>query len=128
MEIKINSYQLKVQGTIELPQGVKLATDYDLHLSGSIIKLEQKDCFDGNFDEIATFKPAIGEIVNERGETVKVKDMRNNSSKMRSLSKRLWLDRGGIGNFEEWHDKLYSKFFKFADQFADEILPPLQPK
>ncbi len=119
--MKTNSHILRISGAAELPKELTLGNNYTVTITGAVTKTEDVDNHDGSYDKKYTIKPILVELVDDKGESIKAKDTRGNSQLQRGINKKLWLDHGAIGDFEEFHDKMYSKFRKFSNQFADEI-------
>lgn len=100
----INSFILKLQGKAELPKEIETGHNYEVKLQGSVNKVELHDNEDGTWDKVFTFKPVIVELVNGKGESLKLKDSRKNSQKMRNYLFKLYHEEGYIEDFDRVYD------------------------
>lgn len=88
----MDSYALKFSGKAELSEPLKLGKNYRIDTEGQVIKTEKHDNQDGTNTEIATFKPILIKFSVETGETIKVKDVRSQSQKLRGVLWKEWND------------------------------------
>lgn len=105
MEKQINENILRLTGSFNLPSALKNAHDYKLIVEGSIDGVNERPNYDGTFDLIHKFKPITGEIVNEKGKSLALKDKTSESVKNR----RLVMAMAGSEGWDE--DEIYSQFF-----------------
>ena len=70
-------------GSFNLPQSLEIDHDYRLLVEGSISKTGDESNEDGTIDRTYYFKPKIGEVQDELGKTIPLKDKRRMSQKLR---------------------------------------------
>lgn len=117
-EKTINENILRMTGSFNLPATLKNAHDYKLLVEGSIDGITERPNYDGTFNFIHKFKPITGEIINEKGKSMTLKDKTSESVKNRRLLMGVAMSRG----WEE--DTFYAQFwgwFRSLDNF-DQIL------
>jgi hypothetical protein len=103
--MEINSHILKLNGKAELPKEIEIAKNYHIALDGSIESFSVHNNNNGTFDKIYTFKPVHIELLTELGETLKLKDPRKNSTKIRNLLYFKWKELNEPIDFEEYYTK-----------------------
>lgn len=108
-EEKVNEFILRLVGTVNIPEPVKRGNDYKVSLEGSITDKHEKDRDDGTIDEIFTFRPHLGEIMDDKGKKIKAKDRRRNSQKLRAMIFYLYGESGDTRDFEEFYDAFMLK-------------------
>ncbi len=102
--MNINSHILKLQGKAELPEEIETGDNYHVALSGGIEKLEFHDNHDGTWDKIYTLKPIKIELLNHLGKSLKLKDPRKNSQKIRGALWKHYFQEGYTGDFDALYD------------------------
>lgn len=100
----INSHILKLLGRSELPSEIDTGHNYSVNLQGSVNKVELHDNEDGTWNKIYTFKPIIVELITPKGESLKLKDPRHNSQKMRNYLFKIYSDEGYVEDFDRVYD------------------------
>lgn len=104
MEPQINSHILKLTGKCELPSAVEIGHNYTVTLKGSITTSAESDNEDGTHNKAYTFRPVTGEILNDEGESLKLKDNRSNSTLIRQLIYKKWVNAASSMAFEDYYD------------------------
>jgi len=115
--MKINSHQLKIMGKVELPHDIETGHNYHVATEGSVNKVELHDNEDGTWDKIYTFKPIHVSLLTPKGESLKLKDPRNNSQKIRN---RLF---GIYSSPEEQCTHDFDRVYDVASHVILEIMP-----
>lgn len=92
--IDTNENLLKICGEASIPQPLLLDNDYEIKLKVSIVSTTQRSQQDGSMDIIHKGRILSGEILNEDGKSMKIKDRNSNSKKLRNLIYRDWLEAG----------------------------------
>jgi hypothetical protein len=118
----ISSYILKISGSIELPKEIELGKDYDVLISGSVVKKEDIDNHNGTIDVRYTLKPVLGEVKNDRGETFKLKDTRSNSELNRAQARAIFIERQLGIDFDTFYDAYCKEQRHQADVLADKVI------
>jgi len=81
----ISSKYVKVSGEFELERDLEIGNDYEIKLKGSLTEKREKDDNEGGAELTFIYKPYLGEIISESGETTKLKDKRRASQKLRGM-------------------------------------------
>ena len=92
--ITVSSRYIKISGNFEIPVELKIGNDYDIVVNGSITACTEKSDEQGGVELEYRFRPATGEITNEKGQTVKLSDKRRDSVKMRNMIQKVWFTEG----------------------------------
>lgn len=121
-EAKINSHVLKIAGSVEIPKALTSGFNYSVKIEGAVPKIEMVDNENGTFDVIYKMKPIRVEVVTETGETLKAKDPRSNSEKMRAQVRAIYLDKGLNCDFDAFYDKFCALQRHQANDTAETII------
>ncbi len=103
--MNISSYSLKLTGKAEIPKALSIDSNYQLTLQGTIISSSDHSNQDGTASRVYVFKPVLISLIDERGETIKVKDMRKMSQKLRGLLFREWQESGEKIDADEFYER-----------------------
>lgn len=87
--MQINEHILKLTGKVSLPKELLNGNNYTLSVTGSVTSRTEEDNQDGTVNWVYKFEPVLVEILTEKGETIKAKDRRKLSQKLRG---RLFLE------------------------------------
>jgi hypothetical protein len=109
----MDSYSLKITWKVELWQELKIDTNYNLAVQGSIVNESHSPNHDWTLSKTYSLKPVHVLISDELWDTIKAKDPRSNSVKLRSLLKYKW------DNWLAWIS--HKEFDDFYDSFYREI-------
>ncbi len=118
--MEISSHVLKLTGKCELPSGVEIGHNYDVLLKGSVVSYTQSDMDDGTLSRTYTFRPVTGEI-SHNGETLKLKDNRSNSTLMRQLIYKRWIEAASNESFENFYDKVCRAIMQNLDDIITRV-------
>ena len=102
--MEINSHILKLKGNAELPNELEVDDNYHISMEGSITgyKFESND--NGTADKIYDFKPVLIELLTPKGKTLKTKDPRKNSVKIRNYLFKIYVAEGYTEPFDDVYD------------------------
>ena len=120
--MKINSHILKIQGRVELPHAVDMGHNYHVSVEGSINKEEIHDNEDGTCNRVSTFKPIKVSLLTPKGESLKLKDPRKNSQKLRNYLFKLYTEEGYIEDFDRVYDEFTNATMAFAPSLLKEAI------
>jgi hypothetical protein len=120
--MKINSYILRINGAVEVPQALVSGHNYRVTIEGAIPKMETSDNDNGSFDVTYKMKPIKVELITETGETIKAKDSRSNSTLNRSQARAIWLDKKPNCEEEKFYDLMMGRYRAMANDIADIII------
>jgi ribosomal 50S subunit-recycling heat shock protein len=107
--MEINEYILKLTGAASLLEPLENDKDYLISVDGSIVKKSEEPNDDGTMNITFTFKPKTIEILKDNGQTIKSKDIRRNSQKLRAMIYYLYQESGTEMEQEEFYDKFMGK-------------------
>lgn len=103
---EINSHVLKLTGKCELPAAIEIGHNYTVLLKGSVVSQSESDNEDGTHSMSYSFRPVTGEVQTEDGESLKLKDNRSNSTLIRQLIYKRWVNAASNVSFEEFYDHI----------------------
>lgn len=81
----VNENILKLTGRVSIPEALELDINYSLALQGSITGKDERINHNGTLDSIWRFEPVKCEILTPMGKTLRAKDPRKMSQKLRSV-------------------------------------------
>lgn len=80
----MNSHQIKLSGSFEIPEPVEIDRDYSIQFTGSVDEIKKKSD-GGEIGYVYCLKPLHGEILSDKGKTIKVVRKGSQSQKLRAL-------------------------------------------
>lgn len=103
---KQNTYFIKLMGKANIPTPLGIGHNYKVVADCSITQEQKDDAENGGLDITYKAVPLTVEITQDNGETVKAKDPRRNSVKIRNmLWKEYFNDTGGAEDFSKVYDE-----------------------
>lgn len=99
-----NERILKITGSACLEKGLEFGKEYRLALIAETNKISTVNREDGTHDIIYSAKLINAAILGEK-ETIKTKDKKRRSQKMRSALYLVWQEEGAQGEFDDFYDK-----------------------
>jgi hypothetical protein len=118
---EINDYILKISGKVSMLEPVEMGHNYRTVIEGSITTITDSDNEDGKINRTYLFKPIKVDLVNEKGQTIKTKDPRSNSKKIRSVSYAIWKARNLACEEEDFYNRFTRQIILNADYLADLV-------
>ena len=115
----MNNYVLRLSGKAELPEDIEIGHNYHVSLEGSVPTFQQTDNEDGTFTRTYTFKPVKIDLLNAKGETLKLKDTRSQSQLLRARFWKQWQNMPDDIPFEEWYPRLMNNLIQHAPEIAE---------
>jgi len=103
--MKISSNSIKLTGKAELSEPLEIDKNYKVTLQGSITSSADHSNQDGTASRTFIFKPILVEVIDETGETIKAKDTRRMSQKLRAILYREWQDSGEDIDEEKYYER-----------------------
>lgn len=116
------SFILRLQGKAELPESLEIGHNYYVSLEGSIISKTESDNDDGTLNTTFAFKPVKIELLDPKGKTLKLKDPRSNSSKLRSYLWKVAQDEAPLENFDDLYDNATIEIMSMAHHIIREAV------
>lgn len=111
MQRENETYYAKIIGKANIPVPLNIGHNFRLTADCSVTSESKTDNEDGTFDIVFKVEPITIEITRDNGETIKAKDPRKNSQKMRNYLFKHYHDEGFVEDF----DLVY-------DAFAQEVM------
>lgn len=102
--MNINSHILRLSGRAELPRAIDEGHNYRVTCEGSITSSSLHDNEDGSWNKVYTFKPVLVEVLEPRGESLRLRDPRRNSQKLRNYLFKCYFDEGYSEDFDQVYD------------------------
>lgn len=102
---KNNTYFIKLQGKANIPIPLGIGHNYKVTSDCSITEEKRVDNEDGTFDVIYKAQPVTCEVGVDNGPTIKAKDPRRNSAKIRNMLWKEHFNEGGIEDFDRLYDE-----------------------
>ena len=123
--MEISSHILKLTGKAELPEEIKISENYHVSLDGSVIdeKLATQD--DGTFSKTYTFKPIKIDLLDHLGNTLKLKDPRNMSQRVRSSTWKVWTNEACNKEFDLVYEQTMILVIRNIDRLVLEAISRL---
>lgn len=120
---KRNTLVLRLSGKAELPSELKIGFNYLVHLQGTITALTESDNNDGSHTFYYKFQPILVELITETGETLKLKDARSLSQRLRACFWKDWQDENVNCEFEDFYARLMQELIKEHKQISEMFSP-----
>ena len=117
--MNINSHFLRISGKAELPKEIKMGHNYHASLEGSITAVTDSDNHDGTYDRMYKFEPIKIEILNGKGESLKLKDTRSMSQLFRARVWKVWKNNLSGMSFEDYYNKVMLNLIQNVDEVVD---------
>lgn len=115
-----DSYILRITGKAELPRPIEVGHNYHVSLEGSVVEESKADNQDGSLTYAWKFKPVKIELLEPKGETLKLKDPRSKSALFRSIVWKRWKDNLVDRPFDEYYDLLMNNLIIKVDDIVEK--------
>lgn len=120
------NYYVKISGKANIPEALAIGHNYRLTADCSITSEQRIDNNDGTFDVVFKVEPVTVEIGRDNGTTVKAKDPRKNSQKVRNTLYREWSMANIPIDFEVFYDVCTRIILRDATSIAIEAIKELK--
>lgn len=117
----MDSYALKVTWKVELSQELKIDTNYRIAIEWSIVNESTSPNHDGTLSKTYSLRPIHVLVHDKLWDTIKAKDIRKNSEKLRSKLKFDW-DKGIWWTKYKEFDDAYDAFFRKVYEQYDYLI------
>ena len=117
--LNINENILRLTGKVNLAQPLELGNDYTITVTGAITAATTIDLHDGSFDRIFKLEPRLVTAIDDKGETLKIKDKGSHAQKLRSRLYRIF-EESPHGEFENFYAQVYRYINKHLDTITDQ--------
>lgn len=120
----MHSHALKISGKVELWQSLELDKNYSIAVNGSLVNISTSPNQDGTLSYTYSLKPVNVLIHSELWSTIKAKDPRKNSVKLRSKLKfdwDKWLWGTKYNEFDQAYDDFFRKIYEQYDFLISKV-------
>lgn len=100
----MDTYYAKIQGKVNIPIKLEIGHNFKLTADCSVTGESKEDNEDGTYSYVAKLVPITAEITKDNGPTIKAKDPRKNSQKIRNYLFKAYSDEGYVEDFDEVYD------------------------
>lgn len=118
-----NDYYIQFRGKANIPEPLNNGESYKVLLDGEVTAVTKSNNQNGTFTESFKFEPLIAEIIKSNGETIKAKDTRGNSTKLRKVLYAVWSQKNVSGmDFDTFYDRFTNLVISNSEVLADKIV------
>jgi hypothetical protein len=122
------TYYLKIQGKVNIPNRVEIGHNYKVVADCSITSETKIDNDNGEFDVVFKVEPITCEISKDNGAVTKAKDPRKQSVKFRNYLYKLWSEEGCIYPFEEVYQAVIYEAMGVMPSFLRSVIKRMDEK
>lgn len=120
------NYYIKIIGKANVPEKIEIGHNYRLEIDASVTSEQKIDNENGDFDVISKVEPIHITISQDNGKTIKARDPRKNSQKIRNTLYREWAFITEPIEFEKFYDACTKIILKNAVNIVDEALQEIK--
>lgn len=120
--MNINTKYIQFSGKAEVSQELKVGSNYEIISQGTIVSSTIHDNDNGTVDVSYKWRVIMSEITDEKGESIKAKDTRGNSTLIRNQAYAIWREYSTSKDFETFYNELTREYMKQADVIAKRLL------
>jgi hypothetical protein len=121
-----NDLVVKFVGKAEIPSELQIGKNYLIHATGTITAFTEADKNDGTHVIYYRFEPVHIDMIDERGEKIKLKDPRKNSQKIRNFLWKVWSQNGYVEDFESVYDESTFVIMSRAESIVADAIKRIQ--
>lgn len=115
-----NENILKITGKVSLLEPLELGHNYKIDIEGSVTSTSDHDNHNGTLDKEFKFEPVLVRVIKETGETIKTKDPRKFTQKLRGLAYRFWEDDTSADpDFEAYYQSIGKQILLELDEIIN---------
>ena len=117
-------HSIKFTWKAEIESAIEMDKNYTIWMEWSVVNISSSSNGDGTTSKTYSFRPIRCIIHNELWETIKVKDPRKNSEKLRSKLKHdwdNWIFWTKYREFDEAYDNFFRKIYSQYDFLISDI-------
>ncbi len=128
MENSNKTYFLKVQGKANIPVPLGIGHNYKIVCDCSVTQEQRDDNEAGGLDITYKAVPLTIEVSVDNGPTIKAKDPRKNSVKIRNMLWKQFFNEGGIEDFDKVYDEATWVIISMMPQIYREATKRIENK
>lgn len=126
MESTTSTYFIALRGNANISECLEIGKNYRIVSEGSITEKKEVDNFDGTKNTTFRFEPVVIEIKDELGTTIRARDPRKNSQKIRSFLFKIYSDEGYTEDFDSFYDAATQEILSTMPAIARQAHKRLQ--
>lgn len=119
--MEIDTRFIKFSGKAEVEKDLVVGNNYSILSNGTITAETLTDLHNGKFAKSYKWEVVQSEITNEKGESIKAKDTRGNSTLIRNQAYAVWKDLNSNKDFDTFYNDLCREYMKLCDVIAQKI-------
>lgn len=123
-----STYFIKLQGKANIPVPLNIGHNFKVVADCSITQEQKDDNEAGGFDVTYKAVPLTVEISVDNGPTIKAKDPRRNSVKVRNFLWKTYFNEGGVEDFDRVYDEATYVILSQMPQIYREALRRIEEK
>ena len=120
--MNINTRFIQFSGKAEVSKDLVVGENYEIVSQGTIVSSTLHDNDNGTCDASYKWKVISSEITDEKGESIKAKDTRGNSTLIRNQAYAIWRDAKSPKDFDTFYGELCKEYMKMADLVSKKLL------
>jgi hypothetical protein len=117
----METYYVKITGKANIPTPLAIGHNYKLIADCSITSETRTDSENGDYDITFKVEPITVEIGKDNGETVKAKDPRKNSTKIRNLLYFKWKEINEAVEFDDYYTRFTNTVLVNMDALIEKM-------
>ena len=118
----IDTRFIKFSGKAEIDTDLIVGNNYSILSNGTITAETLTDLHNGSFAKSYKWEVIQSEITGEKGESIKAKDTRGNSTLLRNQTYAIWRNLTTSMDFDTFYDAMIKEYMKMADMVASKII------
>ena len=118
----VDDFLLKLQGKVAISEPCEIGHNYSVKIDGSITSKTEEDNNDGSSTFVYRLEPVLVEAITPLGKTLKAKDVRRISQRLRARVYVYWLNNQIEQDFEEYYQKIGEKIISNFDELMEFVL------
>lgn len=118
-----DNYFLKISGRVSTPELLEINHNYKLTISGSVVSETKEDNDNGSYSITAKFIPIAVEIKTPLGKTIKARDPRSESKKLRARLYKEWESNENPEGFEDFYTKIMTSIRLNSAEIIENYYP-----
>jgi hypothetical protein len=117
----IDTRYIKFSGKAEIERDLVVGNNYTIVSNGTVTSETLSDLQNGAFAKSYKWEVIQTEITNDKGESIKAKDTRSNSTLMRNQHYAIYQNLSTDMDFDTFHTEMVREHMKMSDVIANKI-------
>lgn len=120
--MEIDTRYVKFTGKAEIDTDLIVGNNYSILSQGTITAETLTDLHNGKFAKSYKWEVIQSEITGEKGESIKSKDTRSNSTLMRNQHYAIWRNLTCSVDFDLFHNEMVKEHMKMSEMIANKLI------